>query len=300
MLDTKAWAKQKVRLWTDNTLQFIGFLQGCSLRHCHRMWQSFLRKSISRATESSKIASLSLELLISRGLVKRGVRDDLNADGEDVIVQAGGDGWLAGDIAAAVAAGAHLRAIDSNGCNGVWNAARYGHVDSLNALLRAGVEVNKCSNQGASPLYFAAANGHTACIALLLSFGGNVNMCNNNGSSPIFTAAASGYDNIVKQLAAAGGDVNLCHSNGASPVFAASEHGYAECILQLVSFGGDINKCKNDGISPICIAAHNGHASCVALLLSFGANPHDVKSVRDSARQQGHFECVRLIEAALM
>jgi hypothetical protein len=145
MLDTKAWAKQKVRLWTDNTLQFIGFLQGCSLRHCHRMWQSFLRKSISRATESSKITSLSLELLISRGLVKRGVRDDLNADGEDVIVQAGGDGWLAGDIAAAVAAGADLRAIDSNGCNGVWNAARYGHLDSLNALLGAGVEVNKCS-----------------------------------------------------------------------------------------------------------------------------------------------------------
>jgi hypothetical protein len=300
MLDTKDWAKQKVRLWTDNPLQFIGFLQGCSLRHCHRMWQSFLRKSISRTTQSSERVALCLELLISRGLVKRSVSGDLNADGEDVIVQAGGDGWVAGDIVAAVAAGADLHATDGNGCTGIWNAARYGHEDSLIALLAAGGEVNKCSNQGASPLYFAAANGHSACIAQLLSFGGNVNICNTNGSSPIFTAAASGYHDIVKQLAAAGGDVNLCHRNGASPIFAASEHGYAECISQLVSFGADINRCRNDGTSPICIAAQNGHAPCVAQLLSYGANKPDIISALERARQQCHSECVRLIEAVLL
>ena len=58
-------------------------------------------------------------------------------DGEDVMVQAGGDGWEAGDIAAAAAAGADVGASDGDGCNGVWNAARYGHAESLAALLAA-------------------------------------------------------------------------------------------------------------------------------------------------------------------
>jgi hypothetical protein len=128
MLDTKACAKEKKELWMSDASQYICFLQDESLRECHRLWQSFLRQRIvAAAAGSGDRASASLELLLSRGLVKRGVRGEVNADGEDVMVQAGGDGWAAGDIAAAAAAGADVGASDGGGCNCVWNAARYGH-----------------------------------------------------------------------------------------------------------------------------------------------------------------------------
>jgi len=85
------------------------------------------------------IAELSGKLLLSRGLVKgvTGIRVNRNTDGESVLVQAGGDGWEERDIAAAISAGAEVKEADRNGCTGVWLAARYGHAQSLAALLAA-------------------------------------------------------------------------------------------------------------------------------------------------------------------
>ena len=47
MLDTKAWASEKVQLWMHDPSQYIRFLQVWSLRDCHRMWQAFLRRRIA-------------------------------------------------------------------------------------------------------------------------------------------------------------------------------------------------------------------------------------------------------------
>jgi hypothetical protein len=128
MLDAKAWSKEKIQLWMHDESQFIYTLQGFSLRECHRLWLWFLQMRMDNLETSNRNrklkASLGLELLVSRGLVKRGVHGEVNADGESVMVQAGGDGWRAQDINAAIAAGADVRATDSAGVNCVWNAAR--------------------------------------------------------------------------------------------------------------------------------------------------------------------------------
>jgi hypothetical protein len=206
MLDTKAWAKEKKDLWMQDESQLICQLQGWSLRECHRLWQSFLRKKIHcAAVVSSDRVFAGLKLLVSRGLVKRGVRE-ANADGEDVMVQAGGDGWAAEDIIAAAAAGAEAGATDSGG--GVWNAARYGHVDSMAALLAARGDVNGCSSDGSSPISIAARNGHTACITLLVSSGGDVNKCKNNGVSPICISSLMGHADCISQFVSCAAEVN--------------------------------------------------------------------------------------------
>ena len=50
-------------------------LQGWSLRQCHCMWQSFLRKRIDNAAaELRGDATSSVELLVSQGLVTRKCR----------------------------------------------------------------------------------------------------------------------------------------------------------------------------------------------------------------------------------
>ena len=170
MLDTKAWAIEKKQLWMQDASQYICFLQDDSLRNCHRLWESFLRQSVTGAADSSA----GLRLLKSRGLVKQGVREEKNSDGEPVMVQAGADGWSATDIFAAAAAGADVCAMDGGGLSGVYHAARYGHLDSLTALLKAGGDANKGRDDGASPIWIAARNGHAPCIQQLVSCKGDV------------------------------------------------------------------------------------------------------------------------------
>jgi ankyrin repeat protein len=335
ILDAKAWAKEKKEVWMQDSSQFICILQSWSLRECHRHWGLFLRKRIGHAASgSSGRAAASLELLMSRGLVKRSARGETNADGEDLLVQAGSDGWASMDIQAAVAAGADVDAADGIGRNCVWNASQYGHAECIAALLAVG-GVQKCDDRGRSPIYIAARNGRIDCLSLLISAGGDVNKCTNDGWSPICAATSNGYADCLSLLISAGGDVNKCNYEGWSPICAAAEYnqaeclsllvsaggdinkctddgkspifyaareGHADCISKLVLFGGDVNKCHNDGTSPICIAAQNGHADCLKILLASRADPRSSfkgVSALGIARHSNHTECVRALEAAL-
>ena len=270
MLDTKAWAIEKKQLWMQDSSQLVCFLQKDSLRNCHRLWESFLRQSVTGAADSSADGtSAGLRLLKSRGLVMQGVREEKNSDGEPVMVQAGADGWSATDIFAAAAAGADVCAMDGEGLSGVYHAARYGHLDSLTALLKAGGDANKGRDDGASPIWIAARNGHAPCI---------------------------------QQLVSCKGDVTKCTNDGASPINIAADNGHASVIQQLVSCKGDVTKCRNDGVSPIFMAAFNGHAPCISQLLASRADPRSSwngTSALEKARAKGHAECVRVLEAAL-
>jgi ankyrin repeat protein len=304
MLDAKAWAKEKKELWVIDAPQVICFLQGWSLRECHRLWQSFLRQSVSAAAAAGSCdeASASLQLLVSRSLVKRGVVGEVNADGEDVMVQAGGDGWTAMDIRAAHAAGAHVAAVDASGHSGVWNAARYGHKESLVALLEVKGDVATCDNTGRSAIFMASRNGNADCLQLLLAAGGDVNKCRNDGVSPIYAAAQNGRADCLQLLLAAGGDVNKCGNDGFSPIYTAAQNGHADCLQLLLAAGGDVNKCANDGASPIYVAAYSGRADCLQLLLGAGSDPRSSwkgTSALEISRQNKHAECVRMLEAAL-
>ena len=270
MLDTKAWAIEKKQLWMQDASQYICFLQDDSLRNCHRLWESFLRQSVTGAADSSADgASAGLRLLKSRGLVRQGVREEKNSDGEPVMVQAGADGWSATDILAAAAAGADVCATDGGGLSGVFHAARYGHLDSLTALLKAGGDANKGRDDGASPIWIAARNGHASCI---------------------------------QQLVSCKGDVTKCDDDGWSPICIAAEKGHASIIELLVSCKGDVTKCMNIGTSPIWMAAQKGHAPCISQLLASRADPRSSwngTSALEIAREEGHAECVRVLEAAL-
>lgn len=271
ILDIKAWAKEAKELWMLDMSQQIVELQGDEdppkpLRQCHRLWQTYLRRILDEvAPLPEKQASLSVKLLISRGLVKRGVHgpEEMNADGEDVLVQAGGDGWPTSDIVAAVAAGADVFAADAKGCSGLWNSAQYGHVGTMAALIAAKCNPNQCSHDDVSPIWIAAQDGHAECLALLIE---------------------------------AKGDVNKRHDKGASPAYIAAQEGRLACLKMLVDAGCDINKSDHNGMSPIVIASCCGHADCVSLLLASGAR--DTRKALSIAYSQGQTECARILEEA--
>jgi hypothetical protein len=271
VLDTKTWAKEKKELWMQDAHRFISEVWHWSLRHSHRMWQSFLRRcNTSNVSRGMPVdASSSLQLLKSRGLVKREARHEKNADHEAVMVQAGADGWTAADIDAAAAAGASVNDTDMYGSNGVFLAAQYGYLDSMTALIKANTNIDKCRSDGVSPIFIAAYYGYSEC---------------------------------TKQLISSRCDVNKCRDGGASPIWTAAEHGHADIIAQIVSAKGDVNKCNDSGEAPIFVAARIGYADVVALLLASRAEPrgsHKGPSALDVAMKNGHAECVRLLKAAL-
>jgi ankyrin repeat protein len=302
MLETKAWALEKKNLWMSTASQFISFLESYSLRECHRLWLLFLQSSIANADAlSSDRARDSVKLLMSRGLVKRAVMGETNADGEDLLVQAGADGWAVADINAAVDAGADLAVSGLDGCSGIWNAARYGHPASLRALYDARCDINKANNQGATPLYSASRAGHTACVKFLLSVKGDVNRCNNNGCSPIYAAAGNSHADCLALLLEAEGDLHSSDKRGESPVLVASRRGYHVCMKLLLDAKADMNTHDIDGCSPVCVAAHRNRINCLSILLEARADPRvswKNASALEIARREGHAECVRLLEDA--
>ncbi len=71
-------------------------------------------------------------------------------------------------------AGADVVASDASRYSGVWNAARYGHKESLAALLEVKSAVAMCDGIGRSAKNMASRNGHAECLELLLAAGGDL------------------------------------------------------------------------------------------------------------------------------
>jgi hypothetical protein len=189
ILNMKSWAMEKWQLWLKDESRFLEQMKGFSLLECHRLWLGHLRKRIREAAPDSDERRLAcLQLLQSKGLVKVAARGELNADGEDLIVAAGAEGWSAADVSALLGAGAHVATADDNGHTGVWNAASCGHVSTLKALLDGGGDASCCSNDSkhnqksgqseTSALQIAAMNGHVDCAEELIASKADVLQCN--------------------------------------------------------------------------------------------------------------------------
>ena len=188
VLNMKLWAVEKWQLWLKDESKFMQYVQGLSLLECHRMWLGYLRKRIREAAPNSDEGRRAcLELLQSKGLVKAAARGELNAEGEDVIVAAGAEGWSADDVSALLGAGADVATADANGKTGVFKAASSGHVSTLRALLGAGGDANARSNDSelnrnsdsaeASAVWISARNGHADCVEELIAAKADVLQC---------------------------------------------------------------------------------------------------------------------------
>jgi hypothetical protein len=178
VLNMKSWALEKWQLWLKDESKNMFQVLGSSLLECHRMWLGYLRKRTREAApDSDEGRRACLELLQSKGLVKAAARGELNAEGEDLIVAAGADGWNADDVSALLWAGADVATADANGKTGVWKAASIGHVSTLRSLLGAGGDANTRSLAGESAVYIAAQNGHVDCVKELIAAKADVLQC---------------------------------------------------------------------------------------------------------------------------
>jgi hypothetical protein len=171
VLNMKSWAKQKWNLWLKDESQYLSVLKDVTPIECHRKLLAHLRKCMRQAApDSDERRCACLELLQCKGLVKDGANGELNAEGEDVIVAAGADGWSADDIQALIGAGADVATADKNGNTGLINAASCGHLSTMQALLISSCDMGKA-------VFGAASNGHTDCLEALIACKADVMQC---------------------------------------------------------------------------------------------------------------------------
>jgi ankyrin repeat protein len=88
----------------------------------------------------------------------------------------------------------------------MFDLARAGDVDRLEAYVEAGVPVDLTDAGGNTLLMLAAYHGRARAVTMLARLGGDVNRLNDRGQSPLAGAVFKGEDEVVAALLAAGAD----------------------------------------------------------------------------------------------
>jgi ankyrin repeat protein len=160
-------------------------------------------------------------------------------------------------------------------------AARSGHVPTMELLLEAGADANNYGYARVTPLAAAAAGDHVDAATLLLQKG--VKFKDESGQglvplvSPIVEAVKSGSKLMLRLVLDAGIDVNVSILSKMPLAIAVSE-GLLDIVDLLIEYGCDVNgdeqarKIHGWPSLPLCRAIRADNVPMVELLLRRGAD----------------------------
>ena len=115
--------------------------------------------------------------------------------------------------------------------------AMCGCAEAVAAALAAGQPVDAVDDEGATALMGAAAKGHLPVVVLLLEGGAGVDLKAGPGLTALLMAASEGHLPVVQRLLAAGADASA-ELDGMSAAELAAEGGHADvvkCLEQAVA-----------------------------------------------------------------
>ncbi|KAF9437238.1 Ankyrin repeat domain-containing protein 17 [Entomortierella beljakovae] len=128
-------------------------------------------------------------------------------------------------------------------------AARHGHVEIVEALIRLGHdrdEISRDPNRN-NILMITAEHGHQAIFEVYATkFPRSVEMCNKQGWSPLIAAARYGAVIMVEILLQLGADMNHRDEEGNTALHHAASYGHLQTISLLIERGSSAT-IKNNG-----------------------------------------------------
>jgi ankyrin repeat protein/thiol-disulfide isomerase/thioredoxin len=150
-------------------------------------------------------------------------------------------------------------------------AARGGHLDEVEALLRDGARVDARTDSFSTPLILAASTGNVAIVQALLKAGADVNARDGlNGTTALAQAARSGNVRLVRTLLDAKAQVDLKDDVGRTALHRAVDSGNVEIIELLLAAGADPTAQSNFPGTPLFTAITRGHSDALRCLLRHG------------------------------
>ncbi|CAB0043661.1 unnamed protein product [Trichogramma brassicae] len=135
--------------------------------------------------------------------------------------------------------------------------------------LNRSVEIDARDNEGGNtPLHLAARNGHAQLVELLLRRGADPNLANDFGSTPLhFICSRAKNDELVdtlfgkldELLTTKFLEVDAQDASGNSPLHLALKRGNEHLMELLLEHGADANLSNLNGTTPLHVIAKRGH-----------------------------------------
>lgn len=151
-------------------------------------------------------------------------------------------------------------------------AARDGHLEIVDRLLRAGAAVDAPSAAGATALHEAATHGRVQIVDRLLQAGADMNARSRYEKTALMRAARSGHLEVVGRLLRAGADMNARDYFEDTALMMAAQDGRLEVVDRLLRAGADVNARNRIGNTALMLAAQVGRLEVVDHLLRAGAD----------------------------
>ncbi|KAI1319230.1 hypothetical protein EDD11_004624 [Mortierella claussenii] len=128
-------------------------------------------------------------------------------------------------------------------------AARHGHLEVVEALIRLGHDRDEISRDPSKNhiLMIAAEHGHQAVFEVYVAkFPRSVEVCNKQGWSPLIAAARYGRVSMVEILLHLGADLNHRDEEGSTALHHAAAYGHLQTLSLLIEKGSSAT-IKNNG-----------------------------------------------------
>ena len=142
----------------------------------------------------------------------------------------------------------------------LFEAARLGRTDMIDALLKAGADINAYDDRGFTPLILAAYNGQSAAVETLITKGADA--CRpdrDQGNTAQMGVAFKGEDGIAARLLKAGCNVNARNHAGQTALMMASLFSRTRQVDILLAAGADRTIQDAAGRSASSVAAGQGN-----------------------------------------
>ncbi|MGW5735417.1 MULTISPECIES: ankyrin repeat domain-containing protein [Streptomyces] len=178
----------------------------------------------------------------------------------------------AGDVRAALDAGARVEARDDELRTPLLLAVLGDHVEAARALVAAGADVDAQDHRADSPWLATGVTGSVAMLHVLLPAGPDLKLRNRFGGISVIPAAERGHVAYVREVLRAT-DIDVDHVNDLgwtalleAVILGDGGRAHQEIVELLLTAGATPGLADRDGVTPLAHAERRGFAEIAALL----------------------------------
>ncbi|KAI0858323.1 nacht and ankyrin domain-containing protein [Xylaria cubensis] len=165
---------------------------------------------------------------------------------------------------------------DVNGCIApVFRAARSGHLDIVQTLMKHGADISARNGWNGTPLHAALRAGHTKIAEILIASGVDISAKNRGEKTALHHAAKRGQEDVVQLLLKNGADVLAEDRSGKTAIQKAAQYGHEKLVkilLERIGSGAEAESWRMN--MRLFRAVDREDEKEVGLLLKMGADPN--------------------------